>query len=165
MLLKWCQWLQDLSASRTVRESLWVFPTLGLVHLYSMVFLIAVIAALDLRLMGIAMERRSQQPLPQLSRRVLGCSWISLSVNAVTGTFLFASKAPEYYTNPAFRIKILLVFLGVVYHSIVFPTIVLPRAIRWEESSRAPIGAKLTGVFSLLLWAGVVVASQWIASD
>ena len=162
MLEKWSEWVQHLSVSRAVAESLWEYPTLGLIHLYSMVFLMTVIAALDLRLMGIAMDRGSQQPLPQLTRRVLGFAWMSLGVNAVTGTLLFMSRATEFYSNSAFQIKILLVFLGMVYHSIVFPTIVLPRATRWDESSRTPIGAKLMGVFSLLLWAGVVVASQWI---
>ena len=164
MLLKWCQWLDGLSISRSVRDSLWLFPAIGWVHLYSMILLIVGIAALDLRLMGITIERSLQQPLPRLSRRVRTWAWIWLSVNAITGSFLFLSKAPDYYINPAFRIKMFLVLSGVVYHSFILPALVLPRATRWEASSGVPFEAKITGGFSLLLWVGVIIASQWIAA-
>ena len=155
MLVGLCQWLFDLSVSATVRESLWVFPTLECVHIYSMIFLITVIAVFDLRLMGLWMGR---QPLSQLARPVLRWMWVCFSVNALTGSFLFASRAPEYYTNTPFRIKILLIFLGVTYH-----TVVLRRAGRWDDAPAMPVGTKLAGGFSLLLWVGVIAASRWIA--
>ena len=164
MLMKWCQWINNLSISASVRDSLWLFPAIGWVHLYSMILLMVGIAALDLRLMGITIERGLQQPVLRLARRVRIWAWIWLSVNAVTGSFLFASKAPDYYINPAFRLKILLVLLGVVYHSFILPAIVRPRVTRWDASSGAPFEAKITGAFSLLLWVGVIIASQWIAA-
>src|SRR5438132_131596 len=105
-LVKLCQWLHDLSVSGTVRESMWVFSTLECIHIYSMIFLITVVAVFDLRLMGIAMGRQS---VAQLSKLVLRWAWISLVVNFITGGFLFASKAPDYYINSAFRIKMLLI--------------------------------------------------------
>jgi hypothetical protein len=163
LLVNFCQWLYDLSVSATVRESSWVFPTLEWIHIYSMVFLITVIAALDLRLLGIAIRRQERQPLPQLSRRVLRWAWGAFTLNAATGTLLFASKAPDYYINSAFRIKILLIFLGLLYHSVVIPMVVVPRAARWEEIPVTPLWAKLAGGFSLLLWVGVIAASRWIA--
>ena len=155
---QWCQWLQDQSVIQTVRESTWVFPTLEWIHIYSMVFLITVIAALDLRLMGFQLDPKTSQPLSQLARRVLRLAWISLGVNAITGTFLFASKAPDYYVNVPFRIKLLLVALGVVYHSVVLPILT-----KRDEVPSAPTASKLAGALSLLLWIGVIAASRWIA--
>ncbi len=157
-MVKLCQWLHDLSVSATVRESLWVFPTLEWVHIYSMIFLITVIAAFDLRLMGFAIGRQPRQPLSQLLSRVLRWALASFCVNAVTGSLLFMSKAPDYYTNSAFRIKIVLIFLGVLYHYLL-----LPRLVRREENPAVPFGIKFAGGFSLLIWIGVIAASRWIA--
>jgi hypothetical protein len=50
--------IQDLSISQTVRKSLWVFPALECIHLYSMVFLITVVATFDMRLMGFKLVER-----------------------------------------------------------------------------------------------------------
>ena len=158
MLLKICQFLHDLSLSTTVRESLWVFPTLEWIHIYSMIFLISVIAAFDLRLMGLAIGRGPRQPLSDLLRRVLRWAFASFCVNAVTGSLLFMSKAPDYYMNSAFRIKILLISLGILYHYLF-----LPRLVRQEQNPGIPLGAKVAGAFSLTLWIGVIAASRWIA--
>ncbi len=158
MLLHLCQWLYGLSVSQTVRESLWVFPTLECIHIYSMVFLITLVAAFDLRLLGVRIQRRTHQPISQLGRLVLRWAWISLAINFATGSLLFASKAPDYYVNSAFLIKMLLIFLGVAYHSVL-----LPMAARWDDVPAMPLGPKFAGAFSLLLWVGVIAASRWIA--
>jgi uncharacterized protein DUF6644 len=151
------QWLHDLSVSATVRESFWVFPALECTHIYSMVLLITVVAAFDLRLIGIKVTRHVQS-LSQLSKLVLRVGLICFLVNFITGAFLFASKAPDYYINSAFRVKILLIFFGVAYHSVL-----LTKASKWDEAPATSVGIKVAGVCSLLLWVGVIAASRWIA--
>lgn len=149
------QWIYDLALSKTVRESLWVFPVLECIHIYSMIFLVTIIGAVDLRLLGFGI---GDQPLSQLARRVLGWAWLCLGVNAATGLLLFASSAPDYSINSAFQIKILLIVLAMAFH-----TVVLRRAGRWDDVPAMPAGAKLTGCLSLALWIGVIAASRWIA--
>lgn len=151
------QWLHDLSVSATVRESFWVFPALECTHIYSMIFLITVVAAFDLRLIGIKVSQHVQS-LSKLSKLVLRLGMVCFIVNFITGTFLFASKAPDYYINSAFRIKMLLIFFGVAYHSVL-----LIKAAKWDEAPATSMGIKVAGVFSLLLWVGVIAASRWIA--
>lgn len=149
------QWLYDLQISATVRESSWVFPTLECIHLYSMVFLIGLVAAFDLRLMGIALE---PQPVSYFSRLVRRWVWIPLGVNTVTGTLLFASKPMEYSGNLAFVMKMLFLFVGVTYHAVI-----LRKADRWDGLAKMPTGVSVLGGFSLLLWLGVLASSRWIA--
>ena len=92
-------WIYDLGISATVRESSWAFPTLECIHLYSMVFLIGIISAFDLRLMGVSIE---DQPLSHYSKLVRRWVWLPLIVNTITGTLLFMSKPTEYSANIAF---------------------------------------------------------------
>jgi hypothetical protein len=149
------QWAYDLSISATVRESSWVYPTFECIHLYSMVFLIGLVAAFDLRLMGIALE---PQPVSHFSKLVRRWVWIPLGINAVTGTLLFAAKAPEYSANIAFVVKMSLLFIGVTYH-----VFIIRKANHWDHLVKMPLTAKALGGLSLVLWVGVVGASRWIA--
>ena len=155
MLASFFQWLSDFQISLTVRESLWVFPALECLHIYSMIFLVTVVAAVDLRLLGLVMGRK---PLSQHSRMALRWMWVCLGINTVSGVLLFMSRAPDYYINSAFQIKILLVVLGTAYHSVLFHQVG-----RWDDTPAIPVGARLTGSFSLLLWVGVIAAPRWIA--
>jgi hypothetical protein len=149
------QWLYGLPLSATVRESSWVFPTFECVHLYSMVFLIGLVALFDLRLMGFSLEPRPVSHYSSLVRRWV---WIPLGLNAVTGGLLFAAKAPEYTRNSAFIMKMLLLFTGAIYHAVI-----LRRARRWDDMTKLPAAVNVLGGVSLALWIGVVTASRWIA--
>ena len=148
-------WVYDLQISLTVRESSWLFPTLECVHLYSMVFLIGLVAAFDLRLMGIALE---PQPVSYFSKLVQRWVWIPLGMNAITGTLLFISKPMEYSSNVAFILKMLFLLIGVTYHAVI-----LRKAARWDNLAALPAGVSVLGGFSLVLWLGVVASSRWIA--
>jgi Family of unknown function (DUF6644) len=149
------QWLYSLPFSGTVRESSWVFPIFECIHLYSMVFLIGLVATFDLRLMGFALENQSVSYYSQLVRRWI---WIPFCLNVITGVALFAAKAPEYSQNLAFVTKMFLLGLGVAYHAVV-----LAKANRWDNLTRLPFGVNILGGVSLALWIGVVAASRWIA--
>ena len=157
-MVEWCRWLHDLSVSQSVRETSWLFPTLEWIYIYSMVFLVTVIASVDLRLMGFTIDGQPRQSLSQFSKWVLRWASVAFGVNALTGALLFASKAPDYYANSAFRIKVLLLLVGVAYH-----WTVLPIVARREDSSATVLGSKLAGGVSLPVWVGVIAASRWIA--
>jgi len=158
MLLDWCKWLYGLGVSTTVRESTWVFPALECLHMYSMILLISILAVFDLRLLGFSLGRQERKPLAELWKPVLRWAWICFSINFLTGALLFSSEAMKMYINTAFRAKLLLVLAALVYHSVV-----LPQAKRWDGAAGMPLAAKLAGSFSLLLWIGVIAASRWIA--
>ena len=84
--------IQGLSISHIVRSSLWVFPALECLHLYSMIFLIASVATFDMRLMGFKLVREAQS-ISKTAGLVLKLASICIAVNFVTGALLFGSKA------------------------------------------------------------------------
>ena len=148
-------WIYDLGISATIRESSFAFPILECIHLYSMVFLIGIVSAFDLRLMGFSIE---DQPLSHYSKLVRRWVWLPLSVNTVTGTLLFMSKPTEYSANMAFVVKMMFLFLGVAYHAII-----VRRSDRWNNLATMPAGVGVLGGISLVFWLGILASSRWIA--
>ncbi len=149
--------IQGLSISQVVRSSLWVFPALECLHLYSMVFLIASVATFDMRLMGFKLVREAQS-ISTTAKLVLKLASICIAVNFVTGALLFGSKASDYYVNWAFQLKLLLIVIAGTYHWMLFK-----RVSKWEEVSDNGKMSGTAGIASLLLWVGVIAASRWIA--
>jgi hypothetical protein len=158
MLFSFWQWLEALSVSRTVRESLWIFPALECVHIYSMILLVSIFAIFDLRLIGFTIDKASAPSLSQLSRKLLSWGWLCFGVNIITGLLIFSSEAVKMTGNWAFQLKMGMVLLAVLGH-----TFVLVKSVRWDGLPVMPLGAKLVGTFSLFLWVAVITASRWIA--
>ena len=152
------QWLYDLSISQWVREGEGVFPTLLATHIYSMAILIAVTGALDLRLLGLRFEPPPGRPISDFASRALRRGWVVLAAHALSGTILFLGKAVDYYGNTAFRIKMSLVLVAVLYH-----WVVLPAVARRADAASMRIASGLAGVIGLLLWISVVFAARMIA--
>ena len=149
-------WIYDLPISVMIAEGAWQFPLLEVIHIYSMIFLITAVALFDLGFMGFPVW---SETISRVAKMALRWTWVCFGVNAVSGTLLFMSRAPEYAGNWAFQLKIALVFVGMIFH-----TIVLRKAVRWERVPAMGFGSKLLmGGISLLIWVGVITASRWIA--
>jgi hypothetical protein len=157
VVLDFLKSIQALSLSQTVRKSLWVFPALECIHIYSMIFLVTVVATFDMRLMGFKIVGEAQ-PLPKLAKLALVLGSICFGVNLVTGLLLFMSHGPDYFVNSAFLIKMVLVLSAVAYHLWLFS-----RASKWGDAPAHTVRSRFTGLASLVLWVGVIAASRWIA--
>jgi hypothetical protein len=156
-MLPLCRWLEQTSVGAAVRESLWLFPAIETVHLLGMAALVGTTAVFDLRLLGWMLRR---ERVSELAGRLLPWSWAGFVLQVVTGALLFTSEAVKVYTNPAFRVKMLLIFLAGV-HALIFHWTVYRDVASWE-SGVLPAGAKVAGFVSILLWIGIVAAGRFI---
>jgi len=157
-LLSLCKWLQQTSVGAAVRESLWLFPAIETVHLLGMAALAGTVAVLDFRLLGWMLR---QKRFSELAKRLLPWAWAGFAVQVITGTLLFSSEAVKVYSNPAFRLKMLLILLAGV-HAMIFHWTVYRGVAAWDDSVAPPLGAKVSGLLSILLWIGVVAAGRFI---
>ena len=157
-LLELCKWLDQTAVGAAVRESLWLFPAIETLHLLGMAALLGTVAVLDLRLLGWAMRR---ERVSALVGRLLPWVWAGFAVQVVTGGLLFSSEAVKVYSNPAFRMKMLLIFLAGV-HAFTFHWIIYRDVANWDDSALLPLKAKLSGFVSILLWVGIVAAGRFI---
>lgn len=157
-MLAVCKWLEQTWIGATVRQSLWLFPAIETVHLLGMIVLAGTISIFDLRLIGWAMP---QQRVSELAKRLLPWSWAGFAVQVVTGSLLFSSEAIKVYTTPAFRLKMVLIFLAGA-HALVFHRTVYRGVKTWDDTGVMPSSAKVAGLVSLSLWVGVVAAGRFI---
>jgi hypothetical protein len=157
-LLPFCKWLEQTAVGAAVRESLWLFPAIETVHLLGMAALVGITGVLDLRLLG---WLRWRERVSELVSRLLPWAWAGFALQVITGALLFSSEAVKVYSNPAFRLKMFLIFLAGV-HALVFHWIVNRDVASWDDSGVLPLKAKVSGLVSILLWVGIVAAGRFI---
>ena len=157
-LLALCKWLEQTAVGAAVRESLWLFPAIETLHLLGMAALVGTVTVLDLRLLGWVVQR---ERVSALTGKLLPWAWAGFAVQVVTGVLLFSSEAVKVYSNPAFRLKMLFLFLAGM-HALIFHWIVYRDVANWDDSALLPMKAKVSGFVSILLWVGIVAAGRFI---
>jgi hypothetical protein len=158
-LSAWCQWLEHTPLAIWVRDSRWGFPVIETVHLFGIVSLVGSTSVLDLRFWGVLFK---DEPVSSLVGRLVPWAWAGFAVQVVTGFFLFSSEATRCYGNHAFEIKMALILLAGV-NMLVFHTTTYKQVAHWDRDPVSPPGAKFAGLFSILLWFGIVAAGRFIA--
>jgi len=134
----------------------WVFPIVESLHICGFVLLVGTVVILDLRLLGIVLRG---QRVSRLARELSPWIWAGLAIQLITGPYLFSGDPREYVQITAFRVKMLLFALALVYQFTV---------IRKAAASAEPAGdlgwRKPAAIVSLGLWLGVMVAGMWIGN-
>jgi Family of unknown function (DUF6644) len=139
-----CQWLEETSLSVAIRESAWVFPIVESVHVLGLC-LFGMAVLMDLRVMRVALTRI---PAPEVAVDLRPWMTAGVTVVIVSGILTFLNAPVEYYSNPVFRIKVVMLLLvGVNARAF--------RAGLWKR-------AAFRGGISLALWAAIILAGRMI---
>jgi len=159
-LLAVCEWLQNTGPATALRQSLWVFPMVEGAHVLGLSLSVGTLLWMDLRLLGVGRMRR--QPISKISATLLPWGMAGFLVMFVTGGLLFWSQALDAYNSVYFRIKIALLLLAGI-NAAVYHLTVYRRMHEWDLSPVPPLAARIAGLFSLLIWAGVILAGRTMA--
>ena len=154
-----CRWLEGTSGSIALHESIWTYPIVESVHVLTLCWFLGLTVMMDLRLLGASF---SATPVSQFIRRLWPWMAAGFAVMAASGALLFYAAPVKTYFNIFFRLKvILLVMAGLnagAFHFITSRT--MPQ---WDLEKKLPVGARLAGAVSLVLWAAVAVCGRMIA--
>jgi hypothetical protein len=134
----------------------WVFPVVESIHICGFTLLVGTATILDLRLLGISFRQLS---VSQVAKNL--SPWIStgIVIQLITGAYLFSGDPGEYVQVAAFRTKMLMLFLALIFH---FTVIRMATAAARDS---APLGwRRLAGIVSLGLWVSVLLAGLWIGN-
>lgn len=158
-LLPYCEWLANTPWSISLHESEYAYAIIESVHVWTLCLFVGLAAMLDLRLLGRLLPR---VPVSQMAQRLLPWTIAGFVVMIASGILLFTAIPVRTYQNVFFRFKlVLLVLAGLnvfVFHNGIYRTIQA-----WDLDPVPPRRARLAGMFSLGLWALIIVAGRMIA--
>ena len=149
--------LEETPLSTTIKESIWLYPAAELVHILGFVLLVGCAFAFDLRLLGLS---RSIS-IRALARHLLPWAQVGLALIIPTGITMFLTEPTMMAANPAFRVKLVLVTLGLLNAlSFRWP---FRTVSHWDTATPAPLFVRLNALLSLLIWLATITAGRLIA--
>jgi hypothetical protein len=128
-----------------LKES-WLFPAIQSVHLSGIALLVGSAVILDLKLLGLALHRRSSS---EIAQKFGPWSKTGLGVVLATGPVLFAADIPRYLHNPAFIFKMIVLAVALTFH--------------FAAQNAHEKHGKLVAIVSIVLWTCVVLGGRAIA--
>ena len=128
------------------------------VHVLTLCVLVGTAAMLDLRLLGLTLQR---VPASEVVARLLPWMAAGFIVMIASGSLLFYADPVVKYRNLFFRLKMVTLILVVVnawvFHRRVY------RNADWDQDHVLPRRARVTGGLSLALWAIMIMLGRMIA--
>jgi uncharacterized protein DUF6644 len=152
ILLPIFHWADTSWLSLEIRASTWQFAIIEMIHLLGLTVLLGALMVLDLRLFGFGMRK---QPVSQLAKDLTAWTWIGLVTILGSGVLLFFGEPMKLFGSPSFHVKMLLLFLAIVFQFTLFRKVTL-------NDGASPGLDKVAGALSLLLWFGVGLAGRAI---
>ena len=154
-----CQWLEQTALGTAIRDSLWLFPIIETIHIFGIILLVGATSILDLRLMGLTFRDES---VSKIAGRFIPWALAGFIIQVTTGLLLFSSEATKMYDNLGFQIKMVLILIAGI-NALVFHSVAYQSVGKWDHDPVGPWSARAAGLFSILLWFGIVAAGRWIA--
>jgi len=152
-------WLYDTPSSATMRESVWAEPLFETIHVLTLTVFLGFVLLLDLRMLDLAMRRkRISAMFEHMNPWLFG----GFAVMIVTGLLLFSADPVAFYSTIFFKLKMIMLVLAGV-NVLVFNKTLGRRMGEWDAAAATPVGVKVTGLLSLVLWVSIVAAGRGIA--
>jgi uncharacterized membrane protein len=161
MLDDFIHWLGATPASLEIQKVFWIIPTVQTVHILAISVVVASMAMFDLRLLRLTGRGNS---IASFSRRFMPWLWVSLAVLAVSGSILIIGEPKRALGNVFFLLKMCMLGTAIIV-TLAFQ-LLLKRDLKGGSADLAPrhfTAARITGLMSLFLWVGIVVAGRLIA--
>lgn len=154
----WLVWLETTRLAVAMRQWLWLYPVVEILHILGFVILVGSAAMFDVRLLGWS----HHMPVVDMARHHLRWSRLSLVLVVPSGILMFMAHATEMATNPAFRLKLLLIGAAGL-NAWLFHVGPFKSVQRWNRDVAVPFTAKAAAFLSLMFWAGVIACGRLLA--
>jgi len=141
-----------------MRQSLWLYPIVEIVHLTGIALLVGSIAMLDLRLLGFS----NSVPVRRLASHILPWTAASFMLIVPSGLAMFVAHAGDFIASPVFVLKLCLILAAGV-NAAVFHAGVFRGASDWDVNRAPPAGARVAAALSLALWVSVIACGRLLA--
>lgn len=141
-----------------MRNSLWLYPAVEIIHIIGFAVLFGSIAMFDLRLLGVSRSL----PVRALARHLLPWTVGSLMLIVPSGLAMFSAHASDFVSNGAFLLKLVLLFAAATnaaaFHAGAYRTV-----DQWDRDRATPAAARMHATLSLMLWIAVIACGRLLA--
>ena len=143
---------------QAMRQWLWLYPSVEIVHIVGIALLVGSIAILDLRLLGLSRSLSVRR----LASHILPWSVASFALIVPSGLAMFVAHAGDLISNPVFVVKMCLI-LAAGANAGVLHAGALRSADKWDVDVMPPNAARAAAAASLLLWISVIACGRLLA--
>jgi hypothetical protein len=154
--------LEASGLGQAMRQWLWLYPAVEIVHIVGIGLLFGSIVVFDLRLLGFSRTISVRT----LAKHVLPWTAGSFLLIVPSGLLMFTAHATEFIDSEVFVIKMLLIMAAGVNAGL-FHTITFRTADVWDSEEMRklppPPSARLAGGLSLLIWVSVIACGRLLA--
>ncbi len=150
--------IEGLAVARAMREELWLYPAVEIVHIVGFAVLVGSVVMFDLRVLGLS----KQVPVRALARHLLPWSLGALVLIVPSGLLMFSAHAADFLGNRAFMVKMGLLLAAAV-NAIAFHTGPYQRVAQWDTHAVAPALARASVALSIALGVGVIACGRLLA--
>jgi hypothetical protein len=150
--------IEALAIAKAMREQLWLYPAVEVVHIVGFVILVGSIVMFDLRVLGLS----KGVPVRALARHLLPWSVGALLLIVPTGLLMFAAHAGDFLGNRAFQVKMALL-LTAGMNAAFFHTGPYQSVASWDTDATAPVGARISVAASIAIWIAIIACGRLLA--
>lgn len=154
----WLAWLEATGLGRAMRQWLWLYPIVEIVHIAGIVALVGAAAMFDLRLLGFS----RRLPVSSMAAHLLPWARVGLAIVVPTGVMMFVAHATEMAENPAFRLKLLFIAAALA-NAAAFHRWPFRSVSHWDVETPPPPAARFAAAASLTLWSGAIACGRLLA--
>ena len=150
--------IESLPFAVAMRQWLWLYPSVEIVHIIGFVTLVGSVAMFDLRVLGLS-KRISVRGL---ARHTLPWTLGALLLVVPSGLMMFTAHATDFISNRAFVLKMSLLMAAganaLWFHLGPYRSVTL-----WDTVVPAPGAAKFSAALSLAIWLCVISCGRLLA--
>ena len=150
--------IEGLAIAKAMREQLWLYPAVEVVHIVGFAILVGSVVMFDLRVLGLS----KGVPVRALARHLLPWSVGALALIIPTGLLMFSAHAADFLVNRAFQVKMALL-LAAGINAAIFHTGPYQSVAAWDTNAAAPLGAKASVALSIVIWISIIACGRLLA--
>jgi len=154
----WLQWIENTVLATYIRQSLWLYPGLEIVHILGIAILVGAAFMFDLRLLGFS----KKLPIEALGNHLLSWSKRGLWLIIPSGLLMFITNAETLGFSWVFWAKMALIVMG-GFNALFFHRFFRNSRHSWDQNVSSPPLAQTNACLSIIIWISVIACGRLLA--
>ncbi|WP_434568547.1 DUF6644 family protein [Pseudomonas sp. Z3-8] len=154
----WMDRLADSSLALAMRDELWLYPLVEVLHIIGFSVLAGAVVMFDLRVLGLS----KAIAVTALARHLLTWAVGALLLIVPAGLMMFSAHPQDFAGNNVFIIKLSLIAAAGI-NALLFHVGTYRSVEQWNTGQKAPGLARVQALVSIALWIAVILCGRLLA--